>query len=88
MCIPIGHAGTTLHDTARDLATALARIRPHFAAKRRRQGHKTPDVDSKALKHDKTIIKALLSTLSSLAQDYLIAILYNLLQPRKGHSSS
>ena len=77
VCIPIGHAGTTLHDTARDLATALARIRPHFAAKRRRQGHKTPDVDSKALKHDKTIVKALLSCISSIAQDYLINILYN-----------
>ena len=30
-CIPIGHAGTTLHDTATDIATALAKDRPSIS---------------------------------------------------------
>ena len=55
----------------------MAKIRPHYAVHRRRQGHKTPDVDSKALKHNKTIVKSLLSALCSLAQDRLVGILYN-----------
>ena len=28
VCIPIGHSGTTLQDTASDIATALAKSRP------------------------------------------------------------
>ena len=34
---------------------------------RRRQGCKQPDVDAKALKHDKTLVKTLLETLCTLA---------------------
>ena len=59
------------------MSSALARVRPHLAAQRRRQGHKQPDVDNKALKHDKTLIKTLLDTLCTLAQDRLIGILQN-----------
>ena len=77
VCIPIGHAGTTLQSTIHDMSSALARVRPHLAAQRRRQGHKQPDVDNKALKHDKTLIKTLLDTLCTLAQDRLIGILQN-----------
>ena len=32
VCIPIGHAGTTLLDTATDIAAALAKVRPSIAA--------------------------------------------------------
>ena len=75
VCIPIGHAGTTLQSTIHDLSSALARVRPHFAAQRRRQEHKQPDVDTKALmKHDKALIKTLLDALCTLAQDPLISI--------------
>ena len=77
VCIPIGHAGTTLQSTIHDMSSALARVRPHLAAQRRRQGHKQPDVDNKSLKHDKTLIKTLLDTLCTLAQDRLIGILQN-----------
>ena len=35
VCIPIGHAGTTLNDTATDIATALAQVRPSIAATRK-----------------------------------------------------
>ena len=34
VCIPIGHAGTTLNDTATDIATALVQVRPSIAATR------------------------------------------------------
>ena len=44
---------------------------------RRRQGCKQPDVDAKALKHDKTLVKTLLETLCTLAQDRLIGIFQN-----------
>ena len=77
VCIPIGHAGTTLQSTLHDLSSALARVRPHFADRRRRQGHKQPDVDAKALKHDKTLVKTLLDALCNLAQDRLLGILQN-----------
>lgn len=77
VCVPIGHAGTTLQCTIDDLASALARVRPHFAAQRRRLGHKQPDVDAKALKHDKTLVKTLLDNLCILAQDRLVGIFHN-----------
>ena len=77
ICIPIGHAGTTLTSTIQDLSSALARVRPQFAAQRRRQGCKQPDVDAKALKHDKTLVKTLLETVCTLAQDRLIGIFQN-----------
>ena len=32
VCIPIGHAGTTLNETATDVATALSQVRPYIAA--------------------------------------------------------
>ena len=77
VCIPIGHAGTALQSTLHDLSSALARVRPHFADRRRRQGYKQPDVDAKAPKHDKTLVKTLLDALCNLAQDRLLGILQN-----------
>ena len=66
--IPIGHAGTTLSDTANDFAAALAKVRPSIAAQRKGKGHKTPDTSSIALLHDKRIAKTLLNKLCLLAQ--------------------
>ncbi len=35
ICIPIGHAGTILHDTATNIATPLSQDRPSIAAQRK-----------------------------------------------------
>jgi hypothetical protein len=75
--IPIGHAGTTLIDTANDFASALAKVRPSIAAQRKRKGRKTPDTSSTTLLHDKRIAKTLLNKLCSLAQTRLIGIIAN-----------
>jgi hypothetical protein len=75
VCIAIGHAGTTLIDTANDFASALAKVRPSIAADRKRKGHKTPETSSTALLHDKRIAKTLLNKLCDLAQTRLISII-------------
>ena len=76
VCIPIGHAGTIVHDTATDIATALAMACPSIAARRRTQGQKTQDKNKTALIHNnKRIAKALLDKLRSLAQTRLLAII-------------
>jgi hypothetical protein len=75
VCIPIGHAGTTLIDTANDFASALAKVRPSIAALRKNKGHKTPDTSPTALLHDKRIAKTLLNKLCSLAQTRLLGII-------------
>ena len=73
---PCGHNPPIHH--IQDLSSALTRVRPHvIAAQRRRQGCKQPDVDTKAFKHDKTLLKTLLDTLCTLAQDRLISIFQN-----------
>ncbi len=67
VCIPIDHAGTTLHDVATDIATALAKVRPSTAAKRNTKGQKTQDINRTALIHDKKTAKTLLDKHWSLA---------------------
>ena len=74
VCIPIGHAGTALNDTATDIATALAQVRPSIAATRKRKGHKTPKISKTALLHDTRTAKTLLDKLCSLAQTRLLGI--------------
>ena len=75
MCIPIGHAGVTLHDTATDIAAAIAKVRPSIASQRKRKGAKTPDTSKTALIHDKRMAKTLLDKLCSLAQTRLLGII-------------
>ena len=53
VCIPIGHAGTTLLDTATDIATALAKARPSTTAKRTTKTQRTQDINKSALIHEK-----------------------------------
>ena len=74
-CRPIGHAGTTLNDTATDIATALAQVRPSFAATRKQKGHKTPEISKTALVHDTRTANALLDKFCSLAQTRLLGII-------------
>ena len=77
VCIPIGHAGSTLQSTITEMANALSAVRPPIATIRRRAGHAKPETDAKALKHDKALIKSLLDSLCSLAQDRLLSIVAN-----------
>ena len=37
VCIPIRHAGTILNDTATDIATAFAQVRPSIATTRKQR---------------------------------------------------
>jgi hypothetical protein len=80
VCIPIGHAGTTLNDTATDIATALSQVRPSIAAMRKQKGHKTPEIRKTDLLHDKRTAKALLDKFCSLAQSRLLGIIAHMHQ--------
>ena len=75
VCIPIGHVGTTLHDTATDIATALAKVRPSIAAKRKLKGHKTHQTSTTARIHDKQIAKTLQDKFCSIAKTRLLVII-------------
>jgi hypothetical protein len=75
VCIHIGHAGTTLLDTATDISSALVKARPSTAPKRATRGQKTQDTNKNALIHDKRIAKTLLDKLCSLAQARLLSII-------------
>ena len=75
ICIPIGHAGTTLNDTATDIANALAQVRPSIAVTRKQKGHKTPEISKTALLHDTRTAKALLDKFCSLARTSLLGII-------------
>ncbi len=75
VCIPIGHAGTTLNDTPANIATALAKARPSIAAKRKRNNHKTPEIGKTALLHDTRTAKTLLDKLCTLTQTRLLGII-------------
>ena len=46
VCIPIGYDGTNLHDTATDIATALAMDCLSTAAKRSTQGKQAQDINN------------------------------------------
>jgi hypothetical protein len=74
-CIPIGHAGTTLNDTATDIATALAQVHPSIAATRKQKGHKTPEISKTTLLNDTRTAKALLDKFYPLAQTRLLGII-------------
>ena len=75
VCNTIGHSGTALNDTATDIATALAQVRPSIAATRKQKGHKTPEISKTALLHDTHTAKALLDKLCFLAQTKLLGII-------------
>jgi hypothetical protein len=73
--IPIGHAGTTLNETATDIATALSQVRPSIAAMRKQKGHKAPEISKTALLHDTRTAKALLDKFCTLAQTRILGII-------------
>jgi hypothetical protein len=67
VCIPIGHAGTILNDTATDIAIALAQVRPSIASTRKQKRRKTPEISKIALLHNMHTAKTLLDKFCSLA---------------------
>ena len=75
VCIPIGHAGTTLIDTANDISAALTKNRPSISAKRTTKDKQEKDENKTALIHDKRIAKTLLDKLCALAQTRLLGII-------------
>jgi len=81
VCVPNGHAGTTIHDTATDLATTLAKVRPSIAAKQKIKGQNTKEKSKTVLIHDKRIAKTLLDKFCSLAQTRLLGIIAHRQQP-------
>jgi hypothetical protein len=76
VCIPIGHAGTLLGETAVHLAKALATRRPNLSGgKRKSTKENEPDVDLHALQHDTALANRLLQQLSNLAATRLLQLL-------------
>jgi hypothetical protein len=72
VCVPIGHAGTLLAETAEHLAMALATRRPQAG---RGQAPDDLSTDRHALPHDRKLANQLLNQLSDLAATRLLHIL-------------
>jgi hypothetical protein len=72
VCVPIGHAGTLLAETAEHLAVALATRRPRASHDKPTDD---PPTDRHALPHDKKITNNLLLQLSDLAANRLLQTL-------------
>jgi hypothetical protein len=72
VCIPIGHAGTLLAETAEHLAVALATRRPRA---RQNKTADDPPADRHALPHDRKLANNLLLQLSDLAATRLLQTL-------------
>jgi hypothetical protein len=77
VCIPIGHAGKILNDTASNIATALAKVRPSSDVKRKSRIPKTQELSKTSVMHDKQVAKTLLDKLCALAQTRLLGIIAN-----------
>jgi hypothetical protein len=77
VAIPIGHAGTTLAETQRHLAQAMAATRPEIERNRASRQVRDPDSDSAARTHDSSLFKALLLALTKLAQSRLLGIIHH-----------
>lgn len=75
--IAIGHTGTTLAETQRQLAQALSATRPEIERSRARRDIRDPDSDSAARIHDSSLFKTLLQALTKLAQSRLLGIIHH-----------
>ena len=72
VCVPIGHAGTLLAETADHLSLALATRRPQAG---RGKATDDPATDRHALFYDRKVANTLLQQLSDLAATRLLRIL-------------
>ena len=77
VAIPIGHAGTTLAETQRHLAQAMAATRPEIERNRASRHVRDPDSDSAARTHDSSLFKALMQALTKLAQSRFLGIIHH-----------
>ncbi len=75
--VPIGHAGNTLQETHRHLAQALSATRPEIERCRARREVLNPETDTAARTHDSSLFKILMQSLTKLAQDRLLGIIYH-----------
>jgi hypothetical protein len=75
ICIPIGHAGKSLNDTASDIATALAKVRPSCYGKGKSRTPKTQESSKTSVIHDTQVAKTLLGKFCSRAQTRLLGII-------------
>jgi hypothetical protein len=64
-----------IHDTATDIATALAKARPFIAAQRKLKVDKKRETSMTVLMQDKRIAKTLLDKLFSQAETRLLGII-------------
>ncbi len=88
VCIPIGHAGTTLNATASDIATALAKVSPSSEVKGKSSMHKTQEPSKTSVIHDKQVAKTLLDNLCALAQTRILGIIANRKHKKNMHSQT
>ncbi len=73
VCVPIGHAGTLLGETATHMAMALASRRPNSSGgKRKTKNDNEPNIDRHALQQDTTLANRLLQQFSDLATTKLL----------------
>ena len=75
VCVPIGHAGTTLGETAVQLAEALARRRPGLSGRKRKTTSDKINIDRHALQQDAILANRLLLQLTDLASTRLLQTL-------------
>jgi hypothetical protein len=86
VCIFIGHSGTTLKDTASNIATALAKVSPSHDIKGKSSIPKTREPIKTFVINDKQVTKTLLDKLCALAQTRLLGIITKKNQIIKDHA--
>ena len=77
VAVPIGHAGTTLQETHRHLAQALTATRPEIERCMARREVTHPETNTAARTHESCLFKNLMQTLTRLAQDRILGIIYH-----------
>ena len=77
VAVPIGYAGTTLHETQRHPAHAMSATRPEIDQRRARRLVRDPETDSAARTHDTSLFKIMMQALTKFAQDRLLGIIHH-----------
>jgi hypothetical protein len=86
VCIPIDYAGTTLNNTASNIATALGKVRPSSDVKGKSKLPKTQKPRKTSVIHDKQVAKTFLVKICGTAQTRLLDIIENINQKIKDHA--
>ena len=75
ICIPVGHAGTTLTMSIDSIALALAKQRPPTTTSRSTSGQQAQDKEAKAAAQDRRLVRNAFDSLCTLAQHRLLSII-------------